>query len=193
MTELDIQDLKFNYSEIGDMIKASKGLYSWEFVLDGKRHKIDLTHSRIKGKRVIVCDGDEINSCLKYTYNYTYSFPLDGHYYTVIQISPDQYDLRIDNISYMILKNKSKRKKENEKIKKIIMMITSLMMRENLILEKIIIKIITLSVILLMILTSEIMIIMIKGKKIKKRKIIKMKKILIITQIMQIIIIMLIY
>ena len=118
MTELDIQDLKFNYSEIGDMIKASKGLYSWEFVLDGKRHKIDLTHSRIKGKRVIVCDGDEINSCLKYTYNYTYSFPLDGHYYTVIQISPDQYDLRIDNISYMILKNKSKRKKENEKKKK---------------------------------------------------------------------------
>ena len=51
-------------------------------------------------------DKEEINSCLKYTYNYTYSFPLDGHYYTIIQISPDRYDLRIDNESYMILKNK---------------------------------------------------------------------------------------
>ena len=114
MTELDISDMQFNYSEIGDMIKASKGLYTWDFNLEGKRHKIELTHSRIKGKRVITCDGEEINTCLKYTYNYTYSFPLEGHYYTIIQISPDQYDLRIDNISYMILKNQSKRKKEKK-------------------------------------------------------------------------------
>ena len=108
MADLDISDMQFNYSEIGDMIKASKGLYTWDFKLEGNRHKVELTHSRIKGKRVITCDGEEINSCLKYTYNYTYSFPLDGHYYTIIQISPDQYDLRIDNESFMILKNKSK-------------------------------------------------------------------------------------
>ena len=88
MTELDISEMKFNYAEIGDMIKASKGLYTWDFNLEGKRHKVELTHSRIKGKRVITCDGEEINTCLKYTYNYTYSFPLDGHYYTTIQISP---------------------------------------------------------------------------------------------------------
>ena len=115
MADLDISDMQFNYSEIGDMIKASKGLYTWDFKLEGNRHKVELTHSRIKGKRVITCDGEEINSCLKYTYNYTYSFPLDGHYYTIIQISPDQYDLRIDNESFMILKNKSKRRKEKEK------------------------------------------------------------------------------
>ena len=163
MTDLDISELKFNYSEIGDMIKASKGLYTWDFNLEGKRHKIELTHSRIKGKRVITCDGEEINTCLKYTYNYTYSFPLEGHYYTIIQISPDQYDLRIDNISYMILKNQSKRKKEkkyddddkkkkkekkrennNERRKKkkkekIIMTIIFSMMQVNLTLEEIII------------------------------------------------------
>ena len=116
MTELDIYNMKSEYSEIGDMIKASKALYSWEFTLDGKRHKIELSHSRIKGKRVILCDGQEISTCLKYTYNYTYSFPLDGHYLTLIQISPDQYDLRIDNISFMLLKNKSRyKKKEPEK------------------------------------------------------------------------------
>ena len=165
MTELDISDMQFNYSEIGDMIKASKGLYTWDFKLEGNRHKIELTHSRIKGKRVITCDGEEINTCLKYTYNYTYSFPLDGHYYTVIQISPDQYDLRIDNESFLILKNKSKRKiekksdykknriimikikrmimminiKNQKRKKKAIMMITFLKMLEILISEEIII------------------------------------------------------
>ena len=118
MTEIDIYNMKNDYTEVGDMIKASKGLYSWEFTLDDKRHKIELSHSRITGKRVILSDGQEISSCLKYTYNYTYSFPLDGHYLTLIQISPDQYDLRIDNVSFMLLKNKTrykKPKKEKEK------------------------------------------------------------------------------
>jgi hypothetical protein len=118
MTELNICNMNFAYSEIGDMIKASKGLYSWDFTLDGKRHKIDLTHSRIKGKRTVACDGQDINTCLIYTYNYTYSFPLDGHYLTLIQISPDQYDLRIDNISFMLLKNKSRYKRKEQEKKK---------------------------------------------------------------------------
>ena len=148
--------MKNDYTEVGDMIKASKGLYSWEFTLDDKRHKIELSHSRITGKRVILSDGQEISSCLKYTYNYTYSFPLDGHYLTLIQISPDQYDLRIDNVSFMLLKNKTrykKPKKEKEKKdsddedegekrkkrKKKKMTITFLMMLENLILVKMII------------------------------------------------------
>ena len=119
MTEIDICNMKHEYNEVGDMIKASKGLYSWEFTLDDKRHKLELSHSRITGKRVISCDGQEISSCLKYTYNYTYSFPLEGHYLTLLQISPDQYDLRIDNISFMLLKNKSRYKKAKvEKEKK---------------------------------------------------------------------------
>ena len=108
MTELDICDMNYNYAEIGDMIKSSKALFQWQFVLDDHRHKVELTHSRITGKRVILIDGAETNSSLKYTYNYTYSFPLEGHYCTLVQISPDQYDLRIDNISFMLLKNKKK-------------------------------------------------------------------------------------
>ena len=60
MTEIDICNMKYDYSEIGDMFKASKGLYSWEFTLDEKRHKIELVHSRLKGKRVILCDGLEV-------------------------------------------------------------------------------------------------------------------------------------
>ena len=34
--------MKYDYSEIGDMFKASKGLYSWQFTLDDKLHKIEL-------------------------------------------------------------------------------------------------------------------------------------------------------
>ena len=118
MTELDICNMKYDYSEIGDMFKASKGLYTWDFTLDDHKHKVELIHSRIKGKRVISVDGKEVSSCLKYTYNYTYSFPLEGHYMTLLQISPDQYDLRIDNISFMLLKNKSRYKKNDVQKKK---------------------------------------------------------------------------
>ena len=111
MTELDICNMNYDYSEIGDMFKASKGLYTWDFTLDNAKHKVELIHSRLTGKRVISVDGKEVSTCLKYTYNYTYSFPLEGHYMTLLQISPDQYDLRIDNISFMLLKNKSRYKK----------------------------------------------------------------------------------
>ena len=101
------------------MFKASKGLYTWDFTLDNAKHKVELIHSRLTGKRVISVDGKEVSTCLKYTYNYTYSFPLEGHYMTLLQISPDQYDLRIDNISFMLLKNKSRyKKKETEKKKR---------------------------------------------------------------------------
>ena len=110
MTDLDICDMKFDNSEIGDMIKSSTCLYTWDFNLEGKKHKIELTHSRIIGKRIIKCDGEEINTSIKYTYSYTYSFPMDGHYFTVIQTSPGEYDLRIDNISFDILKNQNKRR-----------------------------------------------------------------------------------
>ena len=48
MTELDISDMQFKYAEIGYMSKASKGLYTWDFKLEGNRHKIELTHSRIR-------------------------------------------------------------------------------------------------------------------------------------------------
>ena len=44
MTDIDICEMKFDNSEIGDMIKSSTCLYTWDFTLDGKRHKIELTH-----------------------------------------------------------------------------------------------------------------------------------------------------
>jgi hypothetical protein len=108
MSNLNISNLKYNYDEIGDFFKASKALFSWEFYLDSNHHKIELQHSRVKGKRVIYVDGKEISNSSKYTYSFNFTFPLEKHFLSIIQISPDQYDLRIDNISFMSLSNKEK-------------------------------------------------------------------------------------
>ena len=107
-SRLDISQLKFDQNDIGNLIKSTKTIYSWEFVLDGNRQKIELQHSRLKGKRIVIYNGKEMSNSMVFTYNYCYSFPIDKHYLTIIQISPDQYDLRIDNISFLSMLNRQK-------------------------------------------------------------------------------------
>ena len=102
MSELDISEMKFNFSDVGEFLKASKCIYTWDFNLEGKRHKVELAHSRIKGKRVIMFDGEEINSCIKYTYNYTYSFPYDGHYITAVDIAILRIGINEVNPNYLV-------------------------------------------------------------------------------------------
>ena len=109
ISKIDITNLNFSQNEVGDFIKSSKVLYTWEFILEKNyRHKIELQHQRIKGNRIVMIDGQEVSNNSKYTYNYSYSFPLNKHYFTIIQIAPDQYDLRIDNISFTALQNRIK-------------------------------------------------------------------------------------
>ena len=107
-SRLDISQLRFDQNDIGNLIKSTKTIYSWEFVLDGNRQKIELQHSRLKGKRIVIYNGKEMSNSMVFTYNYCYSFPIDKHYLTIIQISPDQYDLRIDNISFLSMLNRQK-------------------------------------------------------------------------------------
>ena len=40
-SRLDISQLKFDQNDIGNLIKSTKTIYSWEFVLDGNRQKIE--------------------------------------------------------------------------------------------------------------------------------------------------------
>ena len=109
ISKIDITNLNFSQNEVGDFIKSSKVLYTWDFILEKNyRHKIELQHQRIKGNRTVLIDGQEVSNNSKYTYNYSYSFPLNKHYFTIIQIAPDQYDLRIDNISFTALQNRIK-------------------------------------------------------------------------------------
>ena len=109
ISKIDISNLNFSQSEVGDFIKSTKVIYTWDFILEKNyRHKIELQHQRIKGNRIVIIDGQEVSNNSKYTYNYSYSFPLNKHYFTLIQIAPDQYDLRIDNISFTALQNRIK-------------------------------------------------------------------------------------
>ncbi len=71
-SRLDISQLKFDQNDIGNLIKSTKTIYSWEFVLDGNRHKIELQHSRLKGKRIVIYNGKEMSNSMVFTYNYCY-------------------------------------------------------------------------------------------------------------------------
>lgn len=105
---LNITNLKYEQNEVGRLIKGSKMIYTWEFVLDGNRRKVELVHSRITGKRRILLDGKVITKAQRYTLEFQYSFLIEKHYVILIQTAPDYYELRIDNISFSSLINKEK-------------------------------------------------------------------------------------
>lgn len=105
---IKISNMKYEQSEIGRLIKGTKIIYSWDFVLDGNRRKVELIHSRITGKRRISLDGKNLTKCQKYTMEFQYSFLIEKHYVIVIQVAPDMYELRIDNVSFSTLMNKEK-------------------------------------------------------------------------------------
>jgi hypothetical protein len=105
---LNITNLKYEQNEVGRLIKGSKMIYTWEFVLDGNRRKVELVHSRITGKRRILLDGKVVTKAQRYTLEFQYSFLIEKHYVILIQTAPDNYELRIDNISFSSLINKEK-------------------------------------------------------------------------------------
>ncbi len=65
-------------------------------------------------KRRIYFDGNEVTTVQKYTYEFSYSFTYDNHYYSIQQVNPTMYDLRIDNLGFNYIVNELK--KENKKI-----------------------------------------------------------------------------
>ena len=97
---LTISNPRFSNTEMGGFFKESKIQYTWEFVLDNMNRKVELQHSRLKGKRIIFLDGKEILKSNKFTYEFSYSFTIDKHFLSLIQLSATNYDLRIDNIAF---------------------------------------------------------------------------------------------
>ena len=117
MTEfnINIKNLKFESMEVGRLIKSSKCIYTWEMELEDVKRKLELIHSRITGKRKIILDGKTILEAQKYTYEFTYTFPIVNHYLNLLQIAPDLYELKIDNITFTTLTNRENK----EKVKKL--------------------------------------------------------------------------
>lgn len=120
---INIKNLKYESIEVGRFIKSSKCIYTWEFVLEDVKRKIELIHSRITGKRKIFLDGKNILDAQKYTYEFTHTFRIGNHYLNLLQTAPDIYEIKIDNITFTNLMNRENREKikkmKNEQTKKI--------------------------------------------------------------------------
>lgn len=69
----------------------------WEFVLNNKFHKIELFHSKVTGKKKLCLDAQQLVEDQGYQSSFTYSFKLDKHYFNIVQLSLDAFELKIDN------------------------------------------------------------------------------------------------
>jgi|LauGreDrversion4_2_1035121.scaffolds.fasta_scaffold328499_2 hypothetical protein len=95
---LDIKNLSYVEQDVGQHIKSSKKHFIWEFLLDGRPHKIELYDSRISGKKKLIKDGQiwkEVEGDLAFSK----SFEIGKYACTIIQHG-EKYELRIDNQSF---------------------------------------------------------------------------------------------
>lgn len=94
---MSFRNLYFDKREVGKTVKSSKIYYLWEFFLDNKPHKVELFHSVWSGKKKLCLDAQELTEDKSYSSNFNYSFTLEKHYFSCIQLDSDTFELRIDN------------------------------------------------------------------------------------------------
>jgi hypothetical protein len=105
---LEIKNLMHVERDVAKHIKSTKKQFVWEFILDGKSHKIELFDSRLSGKKKVLKDGlilmqtEEDIAFIK-------SFDVGKHQCTLIQHG-DKFELRIDNQSFNHLMDLEKNK-----------------------------------------------------------------------------------
>ncbi len=83
---------------------SSKVLFTWEFVLKGTYHKIELWDSRLSGKKKLAVDDEVIAENKNSVAVFNYSFQLDSHYFNLVQINDSKYDIKINDILFSDLK-----------------------------------------------------------------------------------------
>ena len=108
--DINIKNLIFNKEEKGFFFSKSYLIYTWKFKLDDVNRIITLAHSKIKGKRVITLDNKQICLFRKYTYNFSYEFPIDTHTISINEIN-EGYVLKIDGMNFQKLVNQEKLQK----------------------------------------------------------------------------------
>jgi hypothetical protein len=124
MFETSAKQLKRNFKTF---IPSSKKYFLWEFVLNGKYHKIELFHSKVSGKKKLALDAQTIQEHKGYSNDFTYSFKVDKNYFNVVQIASDKYEMRIDNRTFETLMQEerskgfhSKKEEEVENVKEVV-------------------------------------------------------------------------
>ena len=95
---LDIKNLSHVEQDVGKTIKSTKKHFIWEFLLDGKPHKIELYDSRLSGKKKLIKDG-QVWKEVQEDIAFSKSFEIGKHSCTIIQHG-DKYELRVDNQSF---------------------------------------------------------------------------------------------
>lgn len=118
MSNMRIEKLFFEEREVGKTISATKKYYKWEFILNGKPHKVEMYHSRMSKKKKMCVDDKVVVEDQEYKNNFEYSFILSGNRFTVIQLKSDKFDLRVNGITFAMLmveeKNGNLNKKSND-------------------------------------------------------------------------------
>jgi len=108
---MSFRNLYFDKREVGKTIKSSKIYYLWEFFLDEKPHKVELFHSVLSGKKKLCLDAQVLTEDKSYSSNFNYSFKIGKHYFNVVQVESDSFDLRIDNRVFSQLAQELRHKK----------------------------------------------------------------------------------
>lgn len=95
---LDIKNLSYVEQDVGQHIKSTKKHFIWEFLLEGRPHKIELYDSRISGKKKLIKDG-QVWKEVEGDIAFSKSFEIGKYSCTIIQHG-EKYELRIDNQSF---------------------------------------------------------------------------------------------
>ena len=78
---------------------SSKILYAWNFILEGKEHKIEYWDSRLSGKKKLAIDG-KITKFEKDLENFNYHFRLSGYNFHIIQKEDSKPQLKINDRNF---------------------------------------------------------------------------------------------
>ena len=97
MSSLTIEKLYKDEREVGKTFKGTKKYYVWEFVLNGKFHKVEMFHSKVSSKKKLCLDAQVLIEDKSFSTDFQYSFGIDKNYFNVVQLTMDKFDLRIDN------------------------------------------------------------------------------------------------
>ncbi len=95
---IDIKNLSYVEQDVGQHIKSTKKHFIWEFLLDGKPHKIELYDSRLSGKKKMIKDG-QVWKEVEGDVAFSKSFEIGRYSCTIIQHG-EKYELRVDNQSF---------------------------------------------------------------------------------------------
>lgn len=101
-----IQVIHYEEQAVGRRIKSTKKHFLWKFSLDSITYTVDIFSSKFSGKRTLKVNGDICFEGKKHGKIFHQSLEIGTHSITIIEANKT-FDLRIDGISFNLLKKQS--------------------------------------------------------------------------------------